>query len=89
MNAAFNSDPVRKGTNGMFQDVGHPRLNLGEIKSIGLPPPLLAEQKRIVSEVERRLSIVVELEAMVSANLQHATCFRQSILQDTFTGKLA
>ena len=32
----------------------------------------LAEQTRIVAEVERRLSVVEELEAMVSANLKCA-----------------
>ena len=88
MNTALNSDPVRKRTKGMVHGVGRPRLNLGEIKSIVLPLPPLAEQTRIVAEVERRLSVVEELEAMVSANLQRATRLRQSILQKAFTGEL-
>lgn len=41
------------------------------------------------AEVERRLSVVEELEAAVSANLQRATRLRQSILQKAFEGKLA
>ena len=53
---------------------------------IGLPP--LAEQSRIVAEVERRLSVVEEMEATVEANLQRATRLRQSILQKAFTGAL-
>jgi len=52
------------------------------------PLPPLAEQTRIVAEVERRLSVVEELEAVVSANLQRATRLRQSILQKAFTGGL-
>ncbi|HEU0049689.1 MAG TPA: hypothetical protein VFQ43_19030 [Nitrososphaera sp.] len=48
----------------------------------------LAEQTRIVAEVERRLSVVEELEVVVSANLQPATRLRQSILQKAFTGRL-
>jgi type I restriction enzyme S subunit len=89
MNIALNSDPVRKRTKGMVHGVGRPRLNLGEIKSIVLPLPPLAEQTRIVAEVERRLSVVEELETTVSANLQLATRLRQSILQKAFTGELA
>ena len=38
---------------------------------------------------ERRLSVVEELESVVSANLQRATRLRQSILQRAFTGELA
>jgi type I restriction enzyme S subunit len=89
MNAALNSEPVRKRTKGKVHGVGRPRLNLGEIKSIVLPVPPLAEQTRIVAEVERRLSVVEELEAVVSANLQRAVRLRQSILQKAFTGQLA
>ena len=50
--------------------------------------PPLAEQTRIVAEVERRWSVVEELEAVVSANLQRATRLRQSILQKAFSGEL-
>ena len=46
-------------------------------------------RQRIVAEVERRLSVVEELEAVVNANLQRATRLRQSILQRAFEGKLA
>jgi type I restriction enzyme S subunit len=88
MNAALNSDPVRKRTKGMVHGVGRPRLNLGEIRSISLPLPPLAEQMRIVAEAERRLSVVEELETVVSANLQRATRLRQSILQKAFEGNL-
>ncbi|MDH3443532.1 MAG: hypothetical protein OEN50_06375 [Deltaproteobacteria bacterium] len=52
--------------------------------------PLIAvsEQERIVAEVERCLSVVKELEAVVNANLQRATRLRQSILQRAFEGRL-
>mgnify|MGYP002623709937 CR=1 FL=1 len=49
----------------------------------------LAEQTRVGTEVKRRLSVVEELESVVSANLQRATRLRQSILQKAFTGNLA
>jgi len=40
-----------------------------------------------VAEMEQRLSVVEELEPVMSANLQSATRLRQSILQKAFTGE--
>lgn len=63
-------------------------VNIGDVRPAPIPLPPLAEQLRIVAEVERRLSVVEELEATVEANLQRATRLRQSILQKAFAGKL-
>ena len=89
MNAALNSDPVRKRTKGMVHGVGRPRLNLGEIKSIVLPVPPFAEQLRIVAEVERRLSVIDQLQAIVATNLERATRLGRSILSRAFAGQLS
>lgn len=53
---------------------------------LALPP--LVEQERIVAEVERRLSVVDQLEAVVTANLKRADRLRQAILKDAFAGRL-
>ena len=63
-------------------------ISFGQLKDIPISIPPLAEQTRIVAEVERRLSVVEELESVVTANLQRATRLRQSILQKAFTGNL-
>ena len=65
-----------------------PNISPTVIEEMPVPVPPLAEQTRIVAEVERRLSVVEELESVVSANLQRATRLRQSILQKAFTGEL-
>ncbi len=65
-----------------------PKIDQETVELAPIPLPPLAEQKRIVAEVERRLSVVEELEALVSANLQRAIRLRQSILQKAFTGEL-
>ena len=43
-------------------------------------------QHRIVAEVDRRLSIVRDVEAEVDANLRRAQALRQSTLQRAFGG---
>ena len=54
--------------------------------SVALPP--FAEQKRIVAEVERRLSVVQQSEDTIDANLRRAERLRQSVLKRAFEGKL-
>lgn len=88
LNVALNSPTVRRQTKAQVHGVGRPRLNLREIKSILIPVPPPAEQKRIVAEVERRLSVVEELVTVVEASLRRAKRLRQSILQRAFSGNL-
>jgi type I restriction enzyme S subunit len=64
--------------------------NIGQdrIRQISIEIPPLPEQHRIVAEVERRLSVVEELEGVVDANLQRANRLRQAVLQRAFEGSL-
>jgi type I restriction enzyme S subunit len=64
-------------------------LTAEKFVEIEFPLPPLAEQTRIEAEVERRLSVVEELETTVNANLQRATRLRQSVLQQAFRGHIA
>jgi type I restriction enzyme S subunit len=68
---------------------GQAGVSGGDLKGLPIPLAPLAEQAGIVAEVERRLSVVEELEAVVSTNLQRAARLRQSILQQAFSGGLA
>ncbi len=74
---------VASSTSGLYT------LSVNKVGDLAIPLPPLDEQSRIVAEVERRLSVVEELEAVVSANLQRAGRLRQSILQKAFGGQLA
>ncbi len=58
------------------------------LKAIPIPLPPLVEQQQIVAELERRISVIEELEAAVEANLTRAGRLRQAILQRAFIGEL-
>jgi len=65
-----------------------PKIDQKTVELAPIPLPPFSEQTRIVAEVERRLSVVQELESAVSANLQRAIRLRQSVLQQAFNGNL-
>jgi type I restriction enzyme S subunit len=53
-----------------------PDLGLEYIRTINIPLPPLAEQHRIVSEIERRLSVVQEVESVVATSLARSARLR-------------
>lgn len=65
-----------------------PNLNLSLVRQITIPLPPLAEQQRIVGELERHLSVIQQAEISVLANLKRVGRLRQSILKRAFSGKL-
>ena len=67
---------------------GQTSISGTDIREMPLPVPPLDEQKQIVQEVERRLSIVDEIEAQIVANLKRAARLRQGILKRAFEGRL-
>lgn len=84
LNSSWTLARVRSLTGGSAS----PHLNVGEVKQFPVPVASLAEQEQIVGEVERRLSVIEELEAAVEANLTRAERLRQSILAKAFCGGL-
>jgi type I restriction enzyme S subunit len=63
-------------------------IYIQDIRSLPIPLPSHDEQEQIVAEVERRLSVIEELEAAVETNLTRADRLRQSILSQSFSGRL-
>lgn len=86
LRVVFSAD--REGLRKFGKGSVHKTIYFPEWLSAHIALPPLAEQKRIVAEVERRLSVIDELEALVTANLARASSLRQSTLQQAFTGGL-
>lgn len=63
-------------------------LSLTNLKQTVIPLLPLTEQEQIVAEVERRFSIIAELEGLIEASLKRAEKLRQSILREAFAGRL-
>lgn len=63
-------------------------INLKILSNLYVPLPPLAEQHRIVSEIERRFSVIDQIEKTIDQSLVQAEKLRQSILKKAFEGKL-
>lgn len=83
MNSAAQAR-VRQGTVG----IALTHFNTASVAGLPVAVPPIEEQKRIVAEVERRLSVLDENEQAVAASLRRAVRLRQSILKRAFEGKL-
>ena len=88
LNTILSSPDFQESIAHASGSTAQPHFYLGHLRVLAIPLPPLAEQKRIVAEVERRLSVIEELEAIVNANLQRSIRLRQSILQQAFSGSL-
>jgi type I restriction enzyme S subunit len=76
----LNYEEMRKVASGGVQ----PNLNLSLVRAVCIPLPPLAEQNRIVAEVDRHLSIVREVETEVEISLKRAHALRQATLFKAF-----
>ena len=70
-------------------NVGQGNVGIGAVTKEPIRLSPFAEQQYIVAEVERRLSVIDELEATVKANLTRADRLRQSILASAFSGEIS
>ena len=64
---------------------GVKHLRVGDVERLPVPLPPVAEQSRIVAEVDRHLSIIREVETEVDTNLKRAQALRQSTLSRAFS----
>lgn len=69
-------------------EVARKTLNLEDVRAAPIPLAALNEQAAIVAEVERRLSVLDEIERETEAALKRAARLRQSILKRAFEGRL-
>jgi len=74
--------------NELQRGTSYPAVRDGDVRIQPFPLPPLGEQEAITSQLEQRLSVVAEVEAVVAALLARSVRLRQSILKQAFEGKL-
>ena len=73
---------IASSTSGLYT------LSVSKVSQLPVPIPPIAEQRRIVAEVERRLSVIQQIEEAVDTSLKRAERLRQSVLKQAFCGQL-
>lgn len=84
----LQSANFKKHLDGITKSTAQPAFNVSMFRELPLPFAPIPEQQRIVAEVERRLSVATEVEAVVAALLARSARLRQAILKQAFEGKL-
>jgi type I restriction enzyme S subunit len=80
----YTFDNIRKMGSGSTV----PGIRREELLGLLLPFPSIAEQDQIVSEIENRMQVVVDVEKTLAQSSRQAERLRQSILKHAFEGKL-
>jgi type I restriction enzyme, S subunit len=70
------------------QGGAQPNISQQILRRLLIPVPPLADQHRIVEELERQLSIIDAMEQRIDVALRRGTALRLSILEQAFSGKL-
>ena len=81
---AMSSDFVFRQATAVATGTAQLTVPLAGLRNIAIPLPPHADQHRIVTEVDRLLSIAREAEAEVDANLKRAQALRQAYLSSAF-----
>lgn len=68
--------------------VAQAHLNVNGYSKLQIPVPSLKRQKEVVDRIDKKLSIIAQIEQTINETLQKAESLRQSILKKAFEGKL-
>jgi type I restriction enzyme S subunit len=85
LRSRFGRDEIERlatGNQESMRNIGQDRL-----RQVRVPLPPTAEQARIVSEVDRMMSLADDVERTIRAQLARAKQLRRAVLRDAFEGR--
>jgi type I restriction enzyme, S subunit len=88
VNYFLNSEGAKQEYLKKQVEVARANISLQNVKDIEIPFCIEAEQRRVIQEIESRLSFCDKVEQSIEESLEKAKALRQSILKKAFEGKL-
>ncbi|MCL6431547.1 MAG: restriction endonuclease subunit S [Anaerolineae bacterium] len=82
------SPPVQQYIHAQKVETARANISLTDLRHLRIWVPCLREQERIVREIERHLSLAMQVGATVDGALRRAERLRQAILRRAFEGRL-
>jgi type I restriction enzyme S subunit len=86
--AYLRSDDAQRYFRAVARGVAVKGVNIGDLRTMPIPLPPLEEQRRIVQEVEERLSRIDALRASIERAQRRSKVLRAAILERAFRGEL-
>jgi type I restriction enzyme S subunit len=84
----LNSPAIRDQANRAAQGAAHPHVNLKDIRCFSVPTPSLAQQRRIVADLDDLQAKVDRLKALQTQTAAELAALLPAILDKTFKGTL-
>ena len=84
----LQSDTAQKQIRENIKASSQPDLGLEYIRKILVPLAPYKEQGQLLEEIDKRISIILEVETIIEEQFRRASHLRQTILKQAFQGKL-
>jgi len=84
----FKARPFRRFVNSLNKGSLIQHMFTSQIAEFEIPLPPLEEQRRVVAEIDRRLSVIDPMAAEVKGAMRRSSALRRAILQRAFSGQL-